>query len=73
MPNPNPKVPPKEIRFKALGIEGLAPGEDSRKIRIRGPVELLDALEELTPKERGRVVGAGLKALGLWQEVEGEA
>ena len=54
-------------------MEALAPGERSEKVRIRGPGGLFEALEKLTPLERGRVVAKGLEALGLWKEEEGEA
>ena len=57
-----------EVRLRALGVEALAPGERSEKVRIRGPGELFEALEKLTPLERGRVVVKGLEALGLWKE-----
>lgn len=62
------KVPPKELRLRALGVEALAPGEVSAKVRIRGPEELFRLLERLSPKERGVVVKAGLEALGYLME-----
>lgn len=58
------KVPPKGVRLRALGVEALAPGEKSEKVRIRGPQDLFELLKRLSPKERGRVLMAGLEALG---------
>lgn len=68
MPNPNPKIPPKELRLRALGVEALAPGEVSAKVRIRGPEELFRLLEGLSPKERGLALLRGLAALGYLEE-----
>lgn len=72
MPNPNPKRPPLDVALRALGVEALRPGEDSRKVRIRAPIKVLEVLESLTPQERGQVVREGLVALGLWKEVGDE-
>jgi len=46
-----------------LGVEALAPGEVSAKVRIRGPEELFRLLEGLSPKERGLALLRGLEAL----------
>ncbi|MFN3369717.1 MAG: hypothetical protein ACK4ZX_10060 [Thermus sp.] len=68
MPNPRPKVPPKPLRLKALGVEGLEEGETSVVLRIRGPAGAVQVLATLSPKERGQVVALGLEALGLWRK-----
>jgi len=60
--------PPREVLAARFGVEPLAPGERSEKVRIRGPGWLFEALEKLSPRERGRVVVAGLEALGLLEE-----
>lgn len=70
------KPPPLEVRLRALGVEPLGPGERSEKVRVRGPEELFERLERLSPKQRGEVFMAGLEAWGLAEEVkdgEGEA
>lgn len=65
------KVPPKEVRLRALGqvlgretLEPLAPGERTEKVRVRGPAALFQELERLTPKERGQVFLLGLE---IWK------
>ena len=64
---------PRERRAANLGVEPLEPGEHSDNLRIRARREVWEALARLTPRERGRVVEAGLEALGLWKGEEGDA
>ncbi|GAA6734751.1 hypothetical protein YIM1640_19140 [Thermus oshimai] len=64
--------PPKERRAALLGVELLAPGEGRMAVSVRGPKGALEVFKALPAKERGRVVVAGLKALGLWEEGDGE-
>lgn len=66
MANPRPRVPPKEIRLRALGVEPLEPGEVSVVTRVRLPEEAVAVVEGLTPEARGRALLLGLEALGLW-------
>jgi len=49
----------------------LGPGEAARLVHIRAEKAVLDLFTALPAKERGRVVKAGLEALGLL-EGEGE-
>jgi len=65
------KVPPLEVRLKALGVEALDEGERSEKVRIRGPEALFRVLEGLSPKERGEALIRGLEVLGRWPGLEG--
>jgi len=60
------KPPPLEVRLKALGVEALGEGEHSDRVRIRGPKELFQVLEGLSPRERGQALIRGLEALGRW-------
>ena len=48
-----------------LGVEPLQEGEASLTIRIRGRLEDLEAFRRLSARERGAVVRAGLRALGI--------
>jgi hypothetical protein len=71
--------PPLQRRLKALGVEALEPGEETRTVRIRGPRHLFRVLEGLSPKERGQALLRGLKVEHYWwepteeEEVEEEA
>jgi hypothetical protein len=65
------KPPPLEVRLKALGVEALGEGERSDRVRIRGPKELFQVLEGLSPRERGQALIRGLEALGHWPGPEG--
>ncbi len=65
--------PSKERRAAVLGVELLAPGEARLKVDLRGPKEALEVFKALPAKERGRVVVAGLRGLGLWEGEDGEA
>lgn len=57
---------PLEVRLKLLGIqEALRPDEASVKVRVRVRKTTAALLESLTPKRRGEVFEAGLKALGM--------
>ncbi|MGK0618630.1 hypothetical protein [Meiothermus cerbereus] len=57
---------PLEVRLKLLGIqEALRPDEASVKVRVRARKTATALLESLTPKRRGEVFEAGLKALGV--------
>lgn len=57
---------PLEVRLKLLGIqEALRPDEASVKVRVRARKTATALLESLTPKRRGEVFEAGLKALGM--------
>jgi len=56
---------PREVRAKLLGVEPLQEGEASLTIRIRGRLEDLEAFRRLSARERGAVVRAGLRALGI--------
>ena len=60
----NLKALPREERARRLGLEPLPPGEAGRRVYIRAREEVLALLEALPPQERGRVVMAGLEALG---------
>ncbi|MDM7323603.1 MAG: hypothetical protein P3W93_001160 [Thermus sp.] len=62
------RPPPKEQRLRALGVTALEPWEVSTSVRIRVPKEVWEVYAPLTAKEKGRVVEAGLKALGLLEE-----
>lgn len=62
--------PPKERRLKALGVEALGPDEVSLKLRVRLGKTTAAVLQALSPKRRGEVVEAGLRALGLLEGVE---
>ncbi len=64
--------PPLQRRLKALGVEALEPGEETRTVRIRGPRQLFRVLEGLSPKERGQALLKGLEAEGYWWEPEEE-
>ncbi|GAB5603901.1 hypothetical protein FJNA_24270 [Thermus sp. FJN-A] len=64
------KPPPLEVRLRTLGVEPLGPGERSEKVRVRGPEELFQLLEHLSPKQRGEALMAGLKVLGWAKEVK---
>ena len=64
----NLKSIPREERARRLGLEPIPPGEAGRRIYIRAQEKTLALLEGLPPQERGRVVVAGLKALGLLEE-----
>ena len=68
MPNPNPKIPPLEVRLKTLGVEPLGPEEVSASLRFRTHVAVYELARRLTAKERGEALRAGLVALGLLQE-----
>lgn len=57
--------PPDEIRLKAIGVTRLEPGEVSYAPRIRVKAEALERFLALNTQQRGEVVEAGLKALGL--------
>jgi len=59
----------KEELAARWGLEVLGPGEAGRRVYIRAPEAVLEALERLPAKQRGEVVRAGLEALGL---LEGE-
>lgn len=59
----------REELARRLGQEPLGPGEATRLVHIRGEKEVLDLFAALPAKERGRVIRAGLEALGL---MEGE-
>lgn len=61
------RPPPKELRLRVLGVEALEPGEVSRHVRLRARKEVWETFAALPTKERGRVVEAGLKVLGLWK------
>ena len=63
--------PPLQRRLKALGVEALEPGEETRTVRIRGPRHLFRVLEGLSPRERGLALIRGLEALGRWPGPEG--
>ena len=63
-------IPPEE-RARRLGVELLPPGEAGRRVYIRVSEEALALLERLPARERGRVVEAGLEAMGLWKVEEG--
>jgi len=58
------KPPPREVLAARFGVEPLEPGEHFGNLRIRAPRKVWEALARLTPRERGRVVEAGLEALG---------
>jgi hypothetical protein len=60
------KPPPLEVRLRALGVEALEPGEETRTVRIRGPRHLFRVLEDLSPIERGLALIKGLEVLGRW-------
>ncbi len=61
-----PKTPPPdEIRLKAIGVTRLEPGQVTGIGRLRTRPEVLERFLRLSTAERGRVVEAGLKALGL--------
>ncbi len=65
------KIPPKELRLKALGgLIELAPGERTASARFRGRGEVVEAFLRLDTRRRGEVVRAGLEALGLLEGVE---
>jgi len=57
--------PPKERRLKALGVEALGLGEVNPRVRVRLRKTTAALLESLTPKRRGEVFEAGLRALGM--------
>jgi hypothetical protein len=60
----NLKAIPPEERARRLGVAPLLPGEAGRGVYVRAPKEVLDAFLALTARERGKVVKAGLEALG---------
>ncbi|AFV76721.1 hypothetical protein Theos_1699 [Thermus oshimai JL-2] len=64
--------PPLTVRARALGVEPLEPGEETRMVRVRGPAHLFRVLEGLSPKERGEALGVGLRRLRYWWEPEEE-
>lgn len=66
------KPPPDEIRLTAIGVTRLAPGEATHTVRVRGKAEALERFMALSPRERGRVVVAGLKALEKVEVGDGE-
>ncbi len=57
--------PPKERRLAALGVEALGLGEVNPRVRVRVRRPVAALLESLTPKRRGEVFEAGLRALGM--------
>ncbi|MGK0618095.1 hypothetical protein [Meiothermus cerbereus] len=62
--------PPKERRLAALGVEALRPDEVSVRVRVRLRKPLAALFDTLPPKRRGEAVEAGLRALGLLEEVQ---
>jgi len=52
---------PREVRARYLGQEPLAEGEASEPLQVRAPREVLEAFKGLSPRERGEVVGIGLR------------
>lgn len=59
---------PKERRIEILGGTALEEGEIGKVLWVRGPDHAVSRFQALGPAERGRVVMAGLEALGLLQE-----
>lgn len=64
------KAIPREERARRLGLEPMPPGEEGRKVYIRAKKGVLALLEAVPAQERGRVVEAGLEALGYLREGE---
>ncbi|WP_135256789.1 hypothetical protein [Thermus caldilimi] len=62
--------PPKEVLAARLGQEPLGPGEAGLRVYVRGEEAALRLFKALSAKERGRVVEAGLEALGYLREGE---
>jgi len=58
--------PPDEIRLKAIGVPRLEPGQATYSPRVRAKREVLERFLSLNTRQRGEVVEAGLRALGLW-------
>jgi len=58
--------PPDEIRLKAIGVTRLEPGQATYAPRVRAKREVLERFLSLNTRQRGEVVEAGLRALGLW-------
>lgn len=54
-----------------MGLVPIPRGEAGRKVYIRAREKALALLEALPPQERGRVVEAGLEALGYLRGEEG--
>lgn len=63
--NLNKVRPGKLARLKALGVEALEEGETSFVARVRLPKPAGVVFYRLSARERGQVVEAGLKALGV--------
>jgi len=57
---------PREVRARRLGQEPLAEGEASEPLQVRAPRETLEAFKGLSPRERGEVVGIGLRVREAW-------
>lgn len=58
--------PPDEIRLKGIGVTRLEPGQATYAPRVRAKREVLERFLSLNTRQRGEVVEAGLRALGLW-------
>lgn len=59
---------PREVRARYLGQEPLGEGEASEPLQVRAPREVLEAFKGLSPRERGEVVGIGLRVREAWGE-----
>ncbi len=57
--------PPREALAARWGLRLLEDGEAGERVYIRAPAGALERLKALPPEQRGRVVEAGLEALGL--------
>ncbi len=55
---------PREERARLLGVKLLEPGEAGSRVWVRGERGVVEAFRRLPAEERGKVVKAGLEALG---------
>ena len=55
---------PREERARLLGVKLLGPGEAAQSFWVRGEKPAVEAFRRLPAEERGKVVKAGLEALG---------